>query len=48
LVCSIASDDEYPANNVWSEIFEIVEADRFDLALMRSIDPISENLDAAE
>jgi hypothetical protein len=29
-------------------VFEVVEADRFDLALMKSIDPISKNLDAAE
>lgn len=41
-------DDFNLSNNIWSWNFEIVEADRFDLALMKSIDPISKNLDAAE
>lgn len=36
------------ANNIWTGKFEIVEAERFDLALSRSIEGISENLEAAE
>lgn len=37
-----------PGNDTWSWTFEVVKADRFDLALSQSIDPISKNLDAAE
>ena len=53
LVCRINNsrvgiDDVDVSNDVWSWVFEVVEADRFDLALMKSIDPISKNLDAAE
>lgn len=35
-------------NNIRTGTFEIVEADRFDLALSKSIQSISENLEAAE
>jgi hypothetical protein len=35
-------------NNTWSWVFEIVEASRFDLALSKSIESISKNLEAAE
>lgn len=41
-------DTLYPTNNVWSWKFEIVEAGRFDLALSKSIESISKNLEAAE
>ena len=37
-----------PGNDIWSWTFEIVQADRFDLALSKSIASISKNLDAAE
>lgn len=37
-----------PANDIWSWTFEVVQADRFDLALSKSIASISKNLDAAE
>ena len=53
LICTVFPSiwwfgDVNTANNVWSGSFEIVEANRFDLALSTSIDPISKNLDAAE
>ena len=35
-------------NNVWTGTFEIVQADRFDLALSKSIESINKNLEAAE
>lgn len=35
-------------NNIWSGTFEVVKADRFDLALSTSIEPISKNLESAE
>ncbi|MCX6823684.1 MAG: hypothetical protein NT085_00960 [candidate division SR1 bacterium] len=35
-------------NNIWSGSFEVVEASRFDLALSKSIETISKNLDSAE
>ncbi|MEI6774553.1 MAG: hypothetical protein WCL18_07395 [bacterium] len=44
LVGSIAG----PENDTWSGTFEVVQADRFDLALSRSIGSISQNLEAAE
>jgi len=34
--------------NTWSDVFEIVTAERFDLALRRSIDGISQYIDAPE
>lgn len=36
------------SNNTWSGEFEVVKADRFDLALSRSIESIKMNLEAAE
>ncbi|EKD25352.1 MAG: hypothetical protein ACD_80C00080G0005 [uncultured bacterium (gcode 4)] len=53
LVCNITPGiawypDVNPANNTWSGTFEIVKADRFDLALSTSIAPISKNLNVAE
>lgn len=53
LVCTINPSminggDVNPTNNTWSGIFEIVQADRFDLALSKSIESISKNLEAAE
>jgi len=52
LVCTIVwgmvGDTKYPNNNSWSGTFEVVKADRFDLALSKSIEPISKNLEAAE
>jgi len=36
------------SNDTKSRVFEVVEADRFDLALRRSIDPISGNLDPGQ
>lgn len=44
----IIGNDVNPANNIWSGTFEIVQADRFDLALSKSIESISKNLEAAE
>ena len=41
-------NDVNGGNNTWSGTFEVVKADRFDLALNRSIEPISKNLEAAE
>jgi len=38
----------HPENDTWSGTFEVVKADRFDLALSRSIETISKNLEAAE
>jgi len=38
----------FPSNDSWSGTFEVVKADRFDLALSKSIEPISKNLEAAE
>lgn len=40
--------DASGVNDMRSKTFEIVKADRFDLALSRSIESISQNLDAAE
>lgn len=37
-----------PGNDTWSWTFEVVQADRFDLALSKSIESISKNLEAAE
>ena len=37
-----------PGNNIWSWSFEVVEASRFDLALSKSIESISKNLESAE
>ncbi len=52
LVCSFNSStivgELNPWNNVWSWTFEIVEASRFDLALSKSIESISKNLESAE
>lgn len=53
LLCSInptvaGYTDVSNANNTWSGTFEIVKADRFDLALSTSISSISKNLNAAE
>jgi len=42
-------NDNYPnQNKTRTGTFEVVEAKRFDLALSRSIDPISKNLESAE
>jgi len=40
--------DVAASNNTWSATFEIVEAERFDLALSKSIASINKNLEAAE
>jgi len=40
--------DVNPANNIWTGVFEVVKADRFDLALNKSISTISKNLESAE
>ncbi len=53
LVCAITPSllqaaGDIPTNNIWTGAFEVVEADRFDLALSRSISSIREHLDAAE
>lgn len=42
------TNPSYAGNNTWSGTFEVVKADRFDLALSRSIETISKNLEAAE
>lgn len=52
VVCTLNGamiNDGYPTQNkTRTGTFAVVEAKRFDLALNRSIDPISKNLDAAE
>lgn len=53
VICTLNPDilwvtDENSWNNIRTGIFEVVEADRFDLALSESIDPIRQNLEAAE
>lgn len=42
------TNPSYASNNTWSGTFEVVQADRFDLALSKSIEPINKNLNAAE
>lgn len=44
----LAGNVVIPGNDIWSGKFEIIEADRFDLALSKSIESISKNLEAAE
>lgn len=53
LICSITpsmilAGGDSRTNNIRTGVFEVVEADRFDLALSRSISSISKNIDAAE
>jgi len=48
LICTINYSDVNNTNNTWMGTFEVVKADRFDLALSKSIETISKNLDAAE
>lgn len=52
LACTINTPmiggDVNPANNIWTGVFEVVKADRFDLALNKSISTISKNLESAE
>jgi len=52
LVCTFNSstitNELNTRNNTWSWSFEIVEASRFDLALSKSIESISKNLESAE
>ncbi|MCX6825039.1 MAG: hypothetical protein NTY80_02330 [candidate division SR1 bacterium] len=53
VVCTITPSlagysDVRAGNNEWSGTFEVVKADRFDLALNTSIQSISKNLNAAE
>lgn len=53
LLCTIDTslldgNDVVAGNNSWSGTFEVVKADRFDLALSKSIESISKNLEAAE
>lgn len=44
----ITAGDVVASNNIRSGRFEVVKADRFDLALSKSIETIKQNLDAAE
>ena len=44
----VGINDIDSSNDTRSGTFEIVKADRFDLALSRSIETISKNLEAAE
>ncbi len=50
LVCKLqwVTNDVNLSNNIWTWVFEIVTAERFDLALRRSIDGISQYIDAPE
>ncbi|MFA7298754.1 MAG: hypothetical protein WC010_03875 [Candidatus Absconditabacterales bacterium] len=45
---AVGISTDHTDNNVWSGTFEIMKADRFDLALSTSIESISKNLEAAE
>jgi hypothetical protein len=45
---TIGVTSDHLNNNVWTGTFEIVQADRFDLALSKSIESINKNLEAAE
>ena len=55
MVCTITpsllgttSVGDIASNNIWTWTFEVVKADRFDLALSKSVETISKNLEAAE
>ncbi len=51
IVCKInpgSIADVNPSNNIWSWAFEVVTADRFDLALSTSIQGIQKNLETPE
>jgi hypothetical protein len=46
--CTINFSDVNASNNTWTATYGVTSAQRFDLAMETSIQPIKQNLDAAE